>query len=1005
MTRKTSLASKSVAKAKKAGRKVSSTAKKTTGKVKSRKTKAVDKSKQHKLYSNRRDKRKGKRDSKFRVKAERKAQMPKSRVKRLLWRLHPKRLFAYWFSKKGMIMALKIAGLGFAVMIIVFLGIFWYFTRDLKDPRTVDYRGRTTKIYDRTGKQQLWELYGAENRTVVEFDQINNNVKWATVALEDKDFYAHAGVDFSAVGRAALANITGGAGTQGGSTITQQFVKNSLLSSERTFTRKIKEVFLAVQLERLYSKDEILAFYLNEIPYGAQEYGIEAAAQSFFKKSAKQLSVDEAAFLASLPQAPSYYSPYGPNTAELEAKKDRVIDAMLDQGYIDEEKAEIAKKRNTISKITPVGQRSAELGLKAPHFTKAALAQVEAEFGESLVQTGGLRIYTTLDWRAQRAAEKAVKDNIGTVVSPISGGSGDNVALSATDNSTGQVIAQVGSRDYNHPGYGNVNSALTPQQPGSSFKPYEYAELFKNERWGPDSLIYDVPTTFSEYKPTNYDFGYRGQMKVREALGASRNIPAVKATYIAGVENTANLAHSMGVDYLGNEDQAGLSMGLGANEVYLAEHVHAYSVFANKGIHHEQTYVLKVENSDGEILWEYDKDKKKRAVDEQIAYLISNVLADVPARGPFAGITYMQPTGVTVAAKTGTTNDVRDGWLMGYSKYIAAGVWVGNHDNAPMGSIQVDQSGPVWRQFMEDYHKNKEQVPIYAEAPEGIQKVRMDGSTGYAAGPTSSNTYWGEFPSWYKRQTSSQQQKVTIDTISNKLATECTPPAAKKIATSGVQWPEILPEDPFFGAWAPQAGYSGSGGRYSRTKDDVHKCSDKLPGVSLSITELGSGVYRIVANVTKGTHALDQLNFRVNGQIVSAQRATSPGSYDYTHTFTSKGTKSVVAEVVDKVLYSSSTTRSVNVTSVDPGSGISMISPTGGSSVTSPVTFNWEADSNADKYQLCYQKDAEPTKCKTTASTSLTESLDPLSSYTAWVNSLLGGTTLQTTGSVSFTTN
>ena len=912
------------------------------------------------LSGTRKSARRLKKDAKARKKAKYLAGLPKSRVKRLAYRMKPSRLKEYWFSKEGGIMALKLAGIGFAVLIALMLSVFAYFRHDLPKPEDINnlLLSQTTKFYDRTGEHLLFELYGAQNRTVVKFDEISDYSKWATVAIEDKDFYKHGGFSTMGITRAAWSNVSGGQ-VQGGSTITQQFVKNRLLTNEQTVTRKVKELILSIELERLYTKDEILSFYLNQIPYGAQEYGIEAAAQSFFNKSAKDLNIAEAAMLAALPQAPSLYSPYSGDPDALIERQHTIIDAMVDQGYITSEEGEKAKEDDVIARLVPIENKSLYRDINAPHFVLQVEKQLNEEFGEATVQTGGLKIITTLDWELQKIAEESVANHIGDVTNPRgSSNGGDNTALVAADTQTGQVVAYVGSRDFNYPDYGAFDAA-TPEigrQPGSSFKPFGYAELFKSDRWGPDSIIYDTPTTFSEYAPKNFDFGYRGMMKVREALGESRNIPAVKALYIAGVENTVNLSKAMGNESLGDGSQYGLSLVLGAGEVRLSEHTHAYSTFARGGVEKEEAYVLKITDADGNVIKEWQDTDGEQVLDKQIAYLVTDMLVDDQARSGTFGTANrdLVVPGLTHAVKTGTTDLSVDGWMMGYSKYLTVGTWVGNHDSRPMNTITSQQNGPIFTEFMRRAHfdelfakRGLADGPVFDQQPEGIQLVRMNRATGYASKTEAGGTYIGKFPAWYKPQYPQEAgTEVIIDTISKKKATNCTPERAKEKTTGGGKWPELLPEDPFFSSWAASAGYSASGA--ITQEDDIHKCNDTKPSVSLSTSSMGGGKYRFTAQVKKGTHPLATLNFKVNGQIVSAQNASAGGEYTYVHTFSKNGSAKVTAEIVDSVLYEDSNTKTINVSGVSSGSsGVSISNPDNGEAKSGNFTVFWGGGSGA----------------------------------------------------------
>ncbi len=955
------------------------------------------------------------------AKAKYLATLPKSRFKRLLYRLNPSRIFKFWFSKDGLKMAAKLSVIGLLITAVVGASGYMLIRRDLPNPREISNRSvnQTTKFYDRTGDHLLFELYGDVNRTLVEFDEISNNMKWATVAIEDKDFYDHGGYSVRGTLRAFVNNIFGDNGTQGGSTITQQFIKNSLLSSEQTVTRKVKELILATELERLYSKDEILSFYLNEIPFGSLEYGIEAAAQSFFAKSASELTVAESALLAALPQAPSYFSPYGDHTDELLNRQRTIINLMAAQGYITQEQAQLEKEVDILANIVPAEARSIYTNIKAPHFVLEVQKQLEEEYGANFVRNSGLRVITTLDYELQEIAEKAVNDNIATVVNAPGGGGGDNAALVSTDVETGQVTAMVGSRDFKYPGYGSYNAAMALRQPGSSIKPFGYAELFSpgaganDNRWGPDSYIYDVKTTFGDYTPKNYEGGFKGRMKVRNALGMSRNIPAVKAAYMAGVDNILNLAIAMGNESLAGAKDYGLSFILGASEVRLAEHAHAYAAFARSGIDRNQAYILKVENSDGEILKEWKDEKGAEVLNPQVAYLISDMLSDDSARAGVFGFNnplFVIP-GVTNAVKTGTTNSDRDGWMMGFSRYMSLGVWVGNHDNKPMGSATSRQTGPIFTQFMRDSHKlkNLPQVPIYDQRPAGIKDVAMDSQTGYAATENSTEKFIGKFPSWYKPEYAQQSEAYNIDVVSGKKPTECTPARAIEERVGSGSWPELPYSDRWYGIWAASAGYASGGTSEPTESDDVHSCSDKKPNVSISAMKQSDSIYKLVADTTQGTHALKQLVFKVDGQIVNVTDVNSSGKYSYTHAFASSGDRKVTAEIIDQALYDNSASKTVKVTGTFNSGTLSVTKPSKNGQVDAAnVEFSWSNIQQADSYQICWEKTSSgsPT-CIKTQSTSYSPStgLEPSSNYIVYAQAYLGSTLLQTSAPNNFSTN
>jgi 1A family penicillin-binding protein len=615
--------------------------------------------------------------------------------------------------KKQLLKLMLRAGIaGFILMVIMVGSAFAYFAKDLPTAEGIRNRAvaESTKIYARDGKTILFEIFGEERRTSIPFDQIPETVKKATVAIEDDDFYHHHGVDIRGILRAVYKNITGGQ-VQGGSTITQQLVKNAILTSERTFTRKIKEVILAIEIEQKFSKDEILSLYLNEIPYGSNAYGIESAAQTYFNKDAKDLNLAESALLASLPQSPTYLSPFGPNKEELLSRKDTVLDRMSEQELISEEEAEKAKAEEL--KFT-----KQKIEIKAPHFVFWVKEQLVEEFGENLVERGGLKVTTTLDMGAQEIAEKAVKAGADRNAAQYGA---KNAALTAVDPKTGQVIAHVGSRDYFDEGVdGSVDVTRTPQQPGSSFKPYSYAAAFA-KGYPPSTILFDVATDFGGgYKPKNYSGGFSGPVSMRSALGQSLNIPAVKTTYLAGLDTTIDLAKKMGITDLNDRDQYGLAVGLGAAEIKLVDHVAAFGVFANEGRKIERTTILKVEDPSGRIIDEWKQPDGEQVLDKNVALTMSDVLADDGARAPvFGSGSALTLPDRRVAAKSGTTNDNRDALTMGYTPQIVTGVWVGNNDNTPFpGGDGAYTAAPIWHEFMINYHKGKDAT--WYEAPQAM---------------------------------------------------------------------------------------------------------------------------------------------------------------------------------------------------------------------------------------------------------------------------------------------
>ncbi len=605
-----------------------------------------------------------------------------------------------------------------------------YFAKDLPDANGMSDRTvvESTKIMDRTGQHILYEVHGEEKRTIIPFSEMPDNVKYATIALEDQEFYSHHGIKLTSIVRAVLKDVLHMGATQGGSTITQQLVKNSMLSDEKTITRKIKEVILALELETKYSKDEILAMYLNQIPYGSNAYGIQAAAQTYFGKDAKDLTLDEASLLASLPQAPSYYSPYGSHLDALKGRQEYALKEMASLGYITKDQREEFKNADVLNKIQPFREN-----INAPHFVMYVKEYLEKTYGEQAVEQGGLKVYTTLDWDKQQIAEKAVKDGADK---NLKSWNASNAALVAMDPKTGQILAMVGSKDYFDKSIdGQVNVAIRDRQPGSSFKPYVYLTAFE-KGYTPETILFDVETNFGsqdgskDYEPQNYDGKFHGPLPMKECLAQSLNIPAVKTLYLAGVKNSIETAKNMGITGLSNPDRYGLSLVLGGGEVKLLDHVNAYSTFATGGIHHDKISILKVEDNKGNVLEEYKPSDGNRVVEEKYVAMIDHIMSTNDYRAPIFGENNpLRFDNRPVAAKTGTTNEFRDGWTIGYTPGMAAGVWAGNNNNSPMraGADGVNVAAPIWRNFMDQVLKNDsiEQFPKYEKEDTG--KDVLDG--------------------------------------------------------------------------------------------------------------------------------------------------------------------------------------------------------------------------------------------------------------------------------------
>ncbi|MFA6257148.1 MAG: PBP1A family penicillin-binding protein [Candidatus Paceibacterota bacterium] len=605
--------------------------------------------------------------------------------------------------------------LGSGAILISGLVVLFLFSMKIPDFNSFDARkiANSTKIYDRTGQVLLYDIHQDIKRTNVTFDKMSPNIKNATVAIEDSEFYNHHGIRITSTMRAVLSNLTHIGIGGGGSTITQQLVKNTLLSSEQgldRYIRKIKEWVLAVKIERVMSKEEILEYYLNEVPYGGTIYGIEAAANTYFNKGALDLTLAEAAYLASIPQSPTVLSPYGKHKDRLESRKNLVLRRMLELKFITEEEYNSAKSEV----VTFVPQATA--GIKAPHFVFFIREYLEEKYGADMVENGGLKVITTIDAELQAKAEEFVREG---ALENEKSWNGKNAALVAIDPKTGQILTMVGSRDYFDKAIdGNFNVATAARQPGSSFKPFIYATAF-NKGFTEDTVLFDVPTEFQStcdpygrpkggrsasdcYMPQNYDGAFRGPMKLRDALAQSINIPAVKLFYLAGTIDALRTAENMGISTLGDPGRYGLTLVIGGGEVSLLDMTTAYGVFANSGMKNSYTGIIKVENSTGQVLEEFTP-APREVLPKNTALIISDILSDNSARIPtFGANSVLNIPGRDVAVKTGTTNNNKDAWTIGYTPSVVVGVWAGNNDNTPMRKGGAALAGPIWNKFMNE---------------------------------------------------------------------------------------------------------------------------------------------------------------------------------------------------------------------------------------------------------------------------------------------------------------
>lgn len=830
-------------------------------------------------------------------------------------RLHPKAIWGAITSKKGR----RIIAISFAGLFLIVLAVFLWIAKDLPSPNKINSKisAQTTKLYDRTGQHVLVEIYGDKNRSVVELDQIPQDCRNATIALEDKNFYKQGAFSLAGIGRALTGVIFKDPSKGGGSTITQQYVKNAFLTSERTPARKLKEIILAVQIELLYKKDDILKLYLNEIPYGSTAYGIQAAAKTYYSKDAKDLTLGECATLASLPQAPSYYNR---NKNALAGRQETALQYMAEQGYITKEQADTALAEEAIAKMK-INNFAANI--TAPHFVQYVRDQLEDKYGVKRVNEGGLKVVTSLDIDKQKIAEESVKNGIANVRKF----GGSNAAIVSADAESGEVLAMVGSYDYNDPEVGNFNVAAANRQPGSSIKPIIYASMFKGN-WGPGSTLYDVQTDFGGgYTPKNYTGRFYGVQSVRTSLASSLNIPAVKALYLAGIPQTIQTANDMGISTYtkGDASRLGLSMALGSGEVKLTEMVNAFTTFPSEGSVRDQVTVLEVSDSTGKIIEKntVESNKSRQVLDPQIAYEINSILSDNQARCSLGAFSCNNPLvirGKTVAAKTGTTNDYKDAWTMGYTKKTVTGVWAGNNDNKPMTQAASIVSAPIWQDYMAKATVAEGNIPF--EQPSTMKKIELDADTGKLPNDGTKHTRTDLFASWYKPTPAPASSAAKINKLDGKLATECTPVDAQQDITANSISAEIPSTDISFARWNPPvaalaAGLGlSSGAAIPTEKSTMHSCTDVKPTISIDVNPSSGSSFVISADVTSGTFPVNQLTILINDQPYANQAVNGTSTYPIAITPGIIGPLKIQVKASDTGLYSAlSNTESIVGTS------------------------------------------------------------------------------------------
>ena len=641
----------------------------------------------------------------------------------------------------------------------------------------------STKIYDRTGTILLYDTGSDTKRTTVALTQISPLIQRATIAIEDANFYNNIGIEPLSILRAFFANIASAGYGQGASTITQQVIKNSLLTQDKTISRKIKEWILSIKLTRMLSKDQILETYLNETSYGGTIYGVEEASQEFFGKPAKDVDLAEASYLAAIPQAPSYYSPYGTHRDNLDTRHLLVLQRMRDVGMITQADYDTARNE----KVTFLTKNSGNI--RAPHFVMFVKDYLTQKYGDDMVSNGGLKVITTLDYDMQQKAETDVSKFIPSMEKNFNA---SNTAMVAIDPTTGDILTMIGSRDYFDTAVdGNYNIALAQRQPGSTIKPFIYSTLFK-KGYTPETILFDAPIQFSTlctvdgkpknpngtttdcYSPNDYDGIFEGPLTIKQALAASRNLPAVQALYLAGIPASIQTAHDMGITSLNDPDRYGLSLVLGGGEVSLLDMTSAYGVFANDGVRNPYRSILSVADDKGNIL-EQATTSPAQVLAPEIARQISDILSD-PAVRMASIASIANSVGRQVAIKTGTTNDFKDVWIMGYTPNLVVGAWAGKNDNTPMSqNVAGLIISPLWGAFMSQIAKNF--PPENFKTPPAPLTDGKPVLRGIWQGGTS----------------------YTIDTVSGKLATQYTPTETKKELVlpsvhNILQW--VNPNDP-----------------------------------------------------------------------------------------------------------------------------------------------------------------------------------------------------------------
>lgn len=835
-------------------------------------------------------------------------------------------------------------GVGAFVVFIILLFV-WY-AKDVPTPSKLAKLRATesTRILDRNGNP-LYET-GEERRTIIPKDQMPDNMRNAVIAAEDASFYNHGAVDFKGIFRAAISDVLNLRAAQGGSTITQQFVKNALLTNKKSISRKIKELIISIELEQIYSKDEILTMYLNEIPFGGNVYGVEGASQMYYGKSAKDLTLSESATLAAIPRAPTYYSPYGTHTDKLFARKDYVLDRMVELNYIKKEDAEKAK--TDFPSKDKVAFKQKRENIQAPHFVMYVKEKLVDLYGERLVNSGGLKVTTTLDMDKQKAAEEAIKSGEGKIERY----GATNAALVSTDVKTGEIVAMVGGKDYFDVEHGgNVNVTDSERQPGSSFKPVVYATAFKQARFSPAFTLYDLTTDFNGYTPHNYDGSTHGAVSMRTALANSLNIPAVKTLALVGLPEALKTAKDLGITTLTHTDRYGLSLVLGGGEVKPVEMAGAFAAFGNEGTFHQPVSILKVEDHKGKVLYEYKEESNRfQALDPQIAYEITDILDDDNARTMIFGRQNALDFGeYHVAAKTGTTQEFHDAWTVGYSPKYSAAVWVGNNDNAKMsnGADGSVVAAPIFHNYMAKLVDDSQ-----FKRPDAIKEVSVEKYSSKLPTSYSSSLVKDIFASW---QVPTERDDINIlvrvNKINNKIATDSTPPELieEKLFTNlhnewGPNWKKYPNWEGPVRSWA-----QGSGMNLLPPSERDDSYSSR-PEITFIAPQNGStiGGQVSLSVQTSSQYGISNVIYYLDNQEV-ASSSSVPYAATLNTTKYSNGSHRIGAKLTDENGVTSQATIDITIRN-DQTVRISNVAVSGITSSSATISFNTDFATNSLVY-------------------------------------------------------